>query len=276
MLNCPICKSNATFKFVSKLRKNVYQCESIKCSHLFVDDYLSSSGICDRGEEIEEIRKQWQKRIDTYRIRNINLYKKIFEKLNLTENAKVLDFGSGDGYAMYHLRSFYPKVDITCIEPNKLTIQFINKAANKVVDSIDQLNEKYDLIFMNEVIEHLDSPIQHLQALSKLLKDENSAMYIATPLGEADNESYETSAYNDISHLHFFTRKSLNLSLIQSGFTPLDVNDINDPLYYFSTNSSIKFKLKKIIFNIIKNKLLNVFYVLPKTHISGLAYKNQM
>jgi len=132
------------------------------------------------------------------------------------------------------------------------------------------------LIVLNEVIEHLNFPNSDLQSLNRVLKEGSAAIYIATPLGETHISSNKTGAYNTDSHLHFFTRKSLNMSLEKAGFTPLDVDDINYPIYSTYLDTTIKEKLKYKLKNFILVKLLKINQrscVLPSGHISGLAYK---
>ena len=122
----------------------------------------------------------------------------------------------------------------------------------------------------------LNFPNSDLQSLNRVLKEGSAAIYIATPLGETHISSNKTGAYNTDSHLHFFTRKSLNMSLEKAGFTPLDVDDINYPIYSTYLDTTIKEKLKYKLKNFILVKLLKINQrscVLPSGHISGLAYK---
>ena len=280
-MKCPICNNKSNFKFQSELKKEIYQCNDIKCSHLFVENYDKYLGICgtaDRGEDlsIEKLKKDRQHRIDTYNVRNKNMFRKMWKKLNLKEDAKILDFGSGDGNLMFSLKQAYPKANVTCIEPHEIFNELLLEVADYIVESVNDLNEKFDLIVLNEVIEHLNFPNSDLQSLNRVLKEGSAAIYIATPLGETHISSNKTGAYNTDSHLHFFTRKSLNMSLEKAGFTPLDVDDINYPIYSTYLDTTIKEKLKYKLKNFILVKLLKINQrscVLPSGHISGLAYK---
>ena len=54
-MKCPICNNKSNFKFQSELKKEIYQCNDIKCRHLFVENYDKYLGICgtaDRGEDL--------------------------------------------------------------------------------------------------------------------------------------------------------------------------------------------------------------------------------
>lgn len=276
-MNCLICESESSFKFTSELGIPVYQCGDIRCSHLFVEQ-SSDTGIYDRGEDlsIEKLKQDRAYRVGRYDRRNRSIFLNIWKKLELKENANVLDFGSGDGNFIYSLKNIFPNVKVTCIEPHYIFSTLLAEVADNIVDSTNELTEKFDLIILNEVIEHLNDPVAVLKALAPLLKKNNSGFFIATPLGETHLGSNSTGAYNTNSHLHFFTRKSLNTCLIKSGLTPLDVYDINYPIYSTLLEKSIIQKIKHSIKKLIINKILklhNRYCVLPSAHISGLCYK---
>jgi cyclopropane fatty-acyl-phospholipid synthase-like methyltransferase len=273
---CPICGSNSVYKFDRKfINQKIYQCDNIKCKHLFVEDLYETSGVCNLESSLEELKKDKQKRIDTFDTRNRLVFKNIFNKLGLKDNARVLDFGSADGNVMHSLRSVFPEVHITCIEANKNYTELLCQVADEVVDSVTDLCCNYDLIVLNEVIEHLPSPICHLQSLSKLLKKENAGIFIATPLGETHLNLNNTTAFDVPTHLHFFTRKSLNNALIKSGFTSLDTDDSNYPLYSAFYGRTLKNKIRNKIVRLIRDRILKISSrncVLPADHVSGLAY----
>jgi SAM-dependent methyltransferase len=278
-MKCPICDDKSGFKFKSHLNKNVYQCVNIKCKHLFVEGYKSSLGICDRGEDLSlsKLKNDRDIRIKTYGERNKLMFNAIYKKLQLKQDCNVLDFGSGDGNLICSLKSVYPNTKVTCIEPHEVFSLLLSEVADKTVDSPDRLDTKFDLIVLNEVIEHLNDPVEEMKKLANVLKASNAAIYIATPLGETHYNSNFTGAFDTDSHLHFFTRKSLNLCLIKSGLTPLDTDDIDQPLYSTLLEHSAKAKLKYWIRKSIIKRFLKLnkrFCLLHPEHISGLCYKN--
>jgi hypothetical protein len=71
---------------------------------------------------------------------------------------------------------------------------------------------------MIEVIEHLTDPISVLKSLRSKLKPDGM-IFLSTP-GGAEKESL-TNAYDTASHVHFFTKTSLNLTLQKSGFSEI-------------------------------------------------------
>jgi len=281
-MDCPICTGVSIFVFDSPYKKRVFQCSSIKCQHLFVEGYDVDVGVCDRGENtsVNKLRADRNRRIDLYGKRNELIFSKVSEKLKLsrTEPIKILDFGAGDGNLVSSFKKIHPHSIITCIEPHEVFKELLYEVADNVVTTTAELSDDYDLIILNEVIEHLNHPVEELRRLSKLLKGNNSAVFIATPLGMTHRMLYDTSAYDTNSHLHFFTRTSLNLCCINSGLTAIDIDDCNQPIYSTITTNVFLPKLKKKLLNFILCRLLNVFskrYILPKEHISGLCFKNE-
>lgn len=279
-MKCPICTNNALFKFKSDFQKNIYQCESIKCHHLFTETHDQDLGICgeeDRGDlSIKKLKESRVVRIDTYNKRNKLMFKKMWEELALPTDAKVLDFGAGDGSLMVSLRECFPEAKITCIEPHDVFKEFLLEVSDNIVSYAEDLHEKFDLIILNEVVEHLNFPVKELRSLSKLLKKDSSAIYIATPLGETHLLSTNTDAYSTASHLHFFTRNSLNLCLNNSGLTSLDISDLNYPIYSTCLSNALKGKIKFTLIQFILKRLLklsNRYCILPSGHISGFSYK---
>lgn len=278
VMNCPICNSKALFKFISNLNKRIYQCASVKCCHLFVEEYEKRSGICERCDNVSERRLKLDRddRLSTYDERNRRMFTIMFDKLRLKNKAYVLDFGSGDGHLMSSLRGVYPNVDITCVEPNSVFEPLIREVSDNIVFSLDDLERKFDLIVLNEVVEHLNYPVDILKKLSRLLKNDNSGMYIATPLGETHLNSNLTGAYTTDSHLHFFTRNSLNMCLLKSGLTSLDVEDVNYPIYNLCLEQKLKGRVKYFVRKVLVDHFLKLSKkncILPSAHVSGLCYK---
>ncbi len=277
-MNCPICNEKSVFIFESSSSKRVFECGSVKCNHLFVENHKKGVGVCHRGDDLSErkLKLDRDQRIATYGERNKRMFEVIFNELNLKRHVKVLDFGSADGSVMFSLREIFPDVNITCVEPHVVFRGILQEVADEIVPSVKELkDEKFDLIFMNEVVEHLNDPVGNLRLLSCLLKDIQSAIYIATPLGKTHLNSYLTGAYSTDSHLHFFTRKSLNMCLHKSGLTALDTDDCNYPIYSTLLENTYKGRLKQAVMKKIKNLLrFNKNYcVLPAQHVSGLCYR---
>lgn len=271
---CPICDSKANFKMNNSFNKEVYQCQNTNiCGHLFLKEFNLVSGVCDRGDDLtnETIANIRNTRLKLFSIRNKKILTFIWDQLGLKDNARVLDYGAGDGHIMYSLREIQPNAYISCIEPHNEFAKSLNEFVNEVIKNVKEAKNKYDLIIMNEVIEHLTQPVEELKSLKKVLNP-NGAIFIATPLGATHTGSYETHAYNTESHLHFFTRKSLSLCCIRSGLTPLEPESIEHPNYSYNTNDST-FNPTKKARQVLKNMIQKRYKMLPPEHICGLTFR---
>lgn len=285
-MNCPICNSKASFKFKSHLERIIYQCTFSGCNHLFIQNYLTETGICEEKDRdfdlsFKSLSRQKARRIKLYHNRNVILFQDIINNLKFDAPLKVLDVGSGDGSIAHSLNCIRPKPAVTCFEPHDVFQSFLHEEKVEIITDLYRQNDSYDLIILNEVIEHINDPLMLLNQLSIKLRSPNSVLFIATPLGMSHNRSLKTAAYNTYSHLHFFTRESLNIALIRSGFLPLVPFTLDAPIYMPITNSHnsrrnpISFKqIKAFAVNKVKKQMERLYPIMPVEHVSGIAYGN--
>ena len=111
-----------------------------------------------------------------------------FIKKYLSKNKKILEVGGGVHLLTSYLNEEY---DVTSIEPGGFT-NYTNKFRNKILNKNNlkvhtttlenfNTNEKYDLIFSMNVLEHTEDVEIHLRSCINLLKDENSLLLIQCP-----------------------------------------------------------------------------------------------
>lgn len=148
------------------------------------------------------------------------------------------------------------KARIYCLEPNPACQDLYYKYELVRLSKINDLTENIDLIYMIEVIEHLDNPIDTLCQLSKYI-NKNGVIFLSTPVGK--RLEIATNAYDTPSHLHFFTEKSLNLTLKKSGFSEISFRYYPEmyPLPMRGIYPKVKLVIKKMIKKIlVKRKTL--------------------
>lgn len=94
------------------------------------------------------------------------------------------------------------------------------------IDDIRNIRDRFDLIIMNHVLEHMHDPKEAIQAAGKLLKDEGM-LYLSVP--SVKNTQYYNSPTGSylgslhIAHLYYFSRNSL-LSIMDN-FEPIFIDD---------------------------------------------------
>jgi len=143
---------------------------------------------------------------------------------------KVLDIGCNVG----NFRKFCPKpCEYWGVEPFEKAAEVAKTKMDKVLvglysEAEEQIPDNYfDLIIANDVIEHIEQPWDFLQSLKKKLA-KNASLVLSIPnvrcysnlrelLREKDWK-YKDCGILDITHLRFFTEKSIIRLLNENGF----------------------------------------------------------
>lgn len=139
-------------------------------------------------------------------------------KVSNLENPKCLDYGGGHGALAKELARGGIQ-GVTVFEPygKKADIEGV-----LWVDSLDYLGpeEKFDVIFMIEVIEHLLDPINELKRIKSLLS-KGGKIIITTPNTRGWRARIGKGMWREAqnpTHINLFSPKSLKLCLKESGF----------------------------------------------------------
>lgn len=150
-----------------------------------------------------------------------------------SEGNNILDVGSGLGI---FLDAFITSNWIgTAIEPDPYAFQHLKDISNnrfKVINDVYKagvVDQKYDLITFNKVLEHLKNPVDLLKLAKDNLNSERSLVYVEVP----DLLTSSIRNYNDniLGSLHFNLYDPYTLSLLfkNSGLTPVKVERIIEP-----------------------------------------------
>lgn len=181
MVKCEVCQSELVKEVLTVNSYKVYKCSS--CGLIFTfpqptdKDLLEYyQGFLFNEPKPEETRKQIEVRLDEL--------KKHFAKFldSDTSNLKFLDYGGGTG-AMYKaakesgFQAFYFDLDQESVSYVKENHQ-LNKYEHIVNPELEAL--KYDIIWSDNVIEHVKDPIGFIKNLYQALKP-GGVLVIKTP-----------------------------------------------------------------------------------------------
>lgn len=185
---------------------------------------------------------------------------KLISKININKNSNILDFGCGSGKYL-HIISNFLECNCVGIDISEEAISRANKLYKKenvnfLVKSIDELsNEKFDLIILNDVIEHIEDYITFI----KKIKKKTTYIYFNIPL-EINLISILRNnfikSYNDVGHLHFFTKDSALQILRHSG-----LNIIISKYFFYSKHN---FKKNKTFKSLIIYLLIPLIKIINK------------
>ncbi|NCX94019.1 MAG: class I SAM-dependent methyltransferase, partial [Gammaproteobacteria bacterium] len=106
------------------------------------------------------------------------------------QHQKVLDVGCGQGWAMQTFKSKFPNATLHGLEPSHYNSKYARQLGfevfeGRLADYCDQI-ETYDLIFSNNVIQHVDDARAFLRQLKTLLKPEGR-LIVTCPNGARPN-----------------------------------------------------------------------------------------
>lgn len=155
----------------------------------------------------------------------------------IPENSKVLDIGcsSGNFGAELIARKGCIVDGIELYEGDaKLAKKFLRNVYNLNVetDDISEITEKYDIIYLGDVVEHLYHTIDTLERCKTFLKKDGKIVFsipnmahisIRLLLLKGDFEYTETGLL-DKTHVHFFNLKEINRVFNEAGYAIQDLD----------------------------------------------------
>jgi len=155
------------------------------------------------------------------------------------EYSKVLEIGCNTGNFVQYMSKpceywgiepFEEAANVAKSKMDRVLIGFYDKVANEILDNY------FDLIIANDVIEHLEQPWDFLQSIKKKMTINASIVLSIPNVRYYDNLrkilfhkdwKYEDFGILDITHLRFFTEKSIIRLLNENGFEIEEMKGIN-------------------------------------------------
>lgn len=166
-------------KELEKFDYLIYEC--LKCSLIFqkfIPDEKFSRILYEEIIDEVESKKKKEKVVNPGYYKDFELLRKITGKENA--DISILEFGSGNGDWAYEAKKL--NFDVTTTELSKNRIESLNKKGLKICNDIHECKDKFDIIYSDQVFEHISNPAEILKTILPLLK-EYGYIYLKFPSG---------------------------------------------------------------------------------------------
>jgi 2-polyprenyl-3-methyl-5-hydroxy-6-metoxy-1,4-benzoquinol methylase len=145
--------------------------------------------------------------------------------LNKNDKKKFLDIGAGNGRLLQHFKKF-TNWQTTGIEPNQikcntmkeLSIDHVNGSFEDYYSNLSE--NQFDFITLIQVLEHLSTPLNIINKISKILKL-GGILYVEVP--NCSDNYYLTRVDDHFPHLTFWNNQALEHLFKDSNFKILKI-----------------------------------------------------
>ncbi len=250
--DCYICKSNNYRLITKKSKYRIVKCQN--CSFVF------TTPIPNREETAKYYRKfDYKDSLLAEKVIRSDA-KKSLKRINnyVTEKGELLDVGCGRGYLLDEARKLGWKTH--GVDASKLVTDYAMNTLHLNVFCSDIFSfrpaQVFDLITLNQVIEHFTNPEELINQCGKhLIK--GGLLYIATPNVESVSAKVLKDNFDHYippEHLSYFSQRTLKRLLEKLGFKVLYIGSWSYPA---DLGGIIKTLLGKKVQSVQSSLLLN-------------------
>ena len=226
-LNCPLCgaESSLTYRLG---HTDIARCRSRDCGLMFTTTQPTESelqGIYNGlyyGEGDITTEAAEMPNSDDYKFRQ---HAAEIDHLCGLRNKRILDYGCGIGNFLHVAREM-GAAEVCGVELNERARRVAHGRGFRVEPTINNFEDEYfDIIYMNDVIEHLRDPVGALKiAKGKLIK--NGLLVVITMNVDGAKAKLLRSKWSlitDPTHFYFYNPASLARTLEDAGFEDIEL-----------------------------------------------------
>jgi len=225
---------NSYLKELEKYDYIIYEC--LNCSLIF-QKFIPSENFSKKlyeeiiNEEESKIKKEKLSKVGYFK--DFELFRKIIKKEN--SDISIFEFGSGNGDWAYEAKKL--NFNITVNEYSKNRIEMLEKKGLKTCNNINECNDKFDIIYSNQVFEHISNPAEVLKLLVSLLKNDGY-IYLKFPSSFMfknklkKNYQPKKDCAHPLEHINILNKKA---------FSHL-IKDMNLEIFYHNRHSAFNYK----------------------------------
>ncbi|MBU4285014.1 class I SAM-dependent methyltransferase [Patescibacteria group bacterium] len=206
---------------------------------------------------LEGLKKYYPPDYKTYQSKKINTssHKKGVNHKEDQSRLHFLDFGCGSGNQLSEIKKSHPNWALYGLDINEYACkQSIEKGLNIFCGELKDANYKFnyfDIINLNNSLEHLNNPLTTLQQLKNLLKPNGEIIIYGPNFRSLSAKIFKNKWFglDCPRHLYHFTPKTINQLLEKAGFKTQKIEfDPNPKIFLKTLNYVFKCKNDKTNF----------------------------
>ncbi|MCB0406863.1 MAG: class I SAM-dependent methyltransferase [Bdellovibrionales bacterium] len=211
-----------------------------------LDQFYSKGAYWESSQASKEL-------VNHYMNQSRKRLKKVLPFVSKDRTIEILDYGAGHGCIADQCAQVLPNTNYSFFEPDPVMARNImDKHLSINVSQINQVEDsKYDVIFLNHVLEHVADPINFLKQKIKGLKA-GGVLYVETPRHDFLFKD------NVFPHTLFFNEKSFQKIAEQLDLYVLNVKSFGSALSFKKANYLEKV-LRKLLTSLYKLAILMKF-----------------
>lgn len=253
-ISCPLCNSENNYLFMKiKFREvenyfKIFKCR--ECFLLFHHPPYKENEL----ETMYEKNYYFFRRDESVEFKRIvKVYKRIFYKLSLNKNVKIIEIGCGKGYLLYLLKMLgynTEGIEISSHATEYAREKFGLYVFNGTIEEYaNYRSKKFDLILLIDLLEHIRNPHSFMESIKKISK-KGTILVIDTPNSDSQNVKIDREKWSGFNpfHIRIYNLKSIKTLLERYGFKIIDY------FYYGNYKRSIlkeRFREFLLIFNLL-------------------------
>lgn len=196
--------------------------------------------------------------------------------LKKTRGTRYLDFGCGDGHALYQNLAVRPDLNCFCVDIKDFSKSLAEDMIFTVYDGkrLPYKDEIFDIITANHVLEHVNSPHIILSEIKRILK-RGGKLFIEVPnqrslWGQPGGRYAGTIHFlDDATHVHPYSNEDLEIIFQDVGLKIIKIGISRNLLHLFLSPVLLFlgfFKNKKLWYMYGRNSLIGwaTFAILEK------------
>lgn len=224
---CPLCECPSFEVLFADHPSSVVRCRSCDLAYFnpqpspgYLQAYYSSQA--GYLPSAEDLMRRFKERPDDWKASADEILDRFLKHAPAQIGLKLLDVGAMYGFFLFFARE--RGLQVTGVELSEETPKFARSQGIDVrsttLAGAAFPDASFDLVTMNNVLEHTLSPLTDLQEAFRVLKP-GGLIYVAVPnfdslVANVDNIYWKNKAWPN--HLVYFTRKTLALTLGAAGF----------------------------------------------------------